>query len=502
MNGLSNLRWRLKIKIFNQRFVLRTKSPDFERNMVIKMKNMNLKNIAAACGGKLYAQPGLEEDAITCAVLDSRQIEKGGLFIATVGERADGHKFIPQVFEKGALCVLCEKTPRQVEAEHGVPASSWGSYILVEDCFRALREIAEFYRSQFAIPVVGITGSVGKTSTKEFIAGVLSEKYRVLKTEGNFNNEIGLPLTLLRLRQEHEAAVVEMGISDFGEMHRLSKMARPNICVITNIGQSHLNNLKNRAGILKAKTEIFDFMADDGYVCVNGDDDMLASLSVVKGREVLRYGLKNSDIYASDVENRGLLGSTAVMHMKGGSYPVTVPLPGLHMVSNAMAAAMVAGLLGLSAEEIQAGIARVQPVGGRSNILRLENRTVIDDCYNANPVSMFAALDLLQTALTRKVAILGDMFNLGENSDAMHEDVGRYAVNAGTDLVLCVGENARHMYDAALEAYDGTQDIRYFAFRDEMLEALPDLLRPEDTILVKASHDMGFAGVVEFLRKL
>lgn len=195
---------------------------------------------------------------------------------------------------------MVQKTPKQVEAEQGVPAACWGAYILVEDTLQALKDIAEYYRSLLTIPIVGITGSVGKTSTKEFIAGVLSEKYQVLKTEGNFNNEIGVPLTLLRIRPEHEAAVVEMGISDFGEMHRLSKMVRPTVCVITNIGQCHLENLKTRDGILKAKTEIFDYMSENGEVCLNGEDDKLSTIESVHEKQCI------SSVWAVILQKRSL----------------------------------------------------------------------------------------------------------------------------------------------------------------------------------------------------
>lgn len=483
------------------------------------MKNMTPEAIAQACNGTLFCnRAGQERKEITCAVLDSRKIEEGGLFIANVGANVDGHKFIGQVFEKGALVVICEKTPEEVEEKYQIPKEIWGTYILVEDSLQALKLIAEYYRKQLTIPVIGITGSVGKTSTKEFIAGVLSEKYSVLKTEGNFNNEIGLPLTLLRIRKEHEVAVVEMGISDFGEMHRLSKMARPDICVITNIGQCHLENLKSREGVLKAKTEIFDFMAEDGYVCVNGGDDMLATLDKVKGRKVLRFGVKNDGcecfdtvyhVYADSVENRGLFGSRALMHKQGETVEVEVPLPGSHMVINAMAAALVAQLLDLTTEQICAGIAGVEAVGGRSNIIRQDNITLIDDCYNANPVSMRAAIDLLMMANGRKVAVLGDMFELGENSDAMHKGVGEYAVHAGVDMLLCVGENSGHMYEGACKAQEeaakqGTghvTEIHYLPTREELLNKLPALVKAGDTILVKASHGMGFDKVVARLQE-
>ncbi len=466
------------------------------------MQNMNLENIAKACKGTLFCDENKRESLISSAVLDSRLVEENGLFFATVGEKVDGHKFISQVFEKGALCVVTEKTPEVVLEEHDCKINTWGAYILVEDSFQALKDIAEFYRSQLTIPIVGITGSVGKTSTKEFVAGVLSEKFKVLKTEGNFNNEVGLPLTLLKIRKEHQVAVVEMGISDFGEMHRLSQMARPNICVLTNIGQCHLENLKSRQGIFQAKTEIFDFMDENGYVCVNGDDDMLAGLQEVKNKPVVKFGFsKENDIYADDIKNMGLFGSEAVVHEKGSSYQILVPLPGQHMIANAMAAAAVAGILGLSREEIQQGISHVQPVGGRSNIIKRDDLTLIDDCYNANPVSMGSAIDLLKTAIGRKVAILGDMFELGTDSDKMHAQVGRYAVENGVDVLLCVGENSRNMYEAAKEHSKKEQDVFYFATRDEMLSGLDEIKKPKDTILVKASHGMQFEKVIEDLQK-
>ncbi|MCI9232779.1 MAG: UDP-N-acetylmuramoyl-tripeptide--D-alanyl-D-alanine ligase [Lachnospiraceae bacterium] len=238
------------------------------------MMDLTIQEIARACGGKLVVQGGREENdgRVSSVVIDSRAVEPGGVFIATVGERVDGHSFISAAFAKGAALAVTQKGPDQV----GEAGEGWGDYVLVEDTLQALKDIAEAYRRKLPVKVIGITGSVGKTSTKEFIAAVLAEKYRVLKTEGNFNNEIGVPLTLLRIRGEHELAVVEMGISDFGEMHRLSKMARPDVCVMTNIGQSHLNNLKDRDGILRAKSEIFDYMAVDGEICLNGEDDKLA----------------------------------------------------------------------------------------------------------------------------------------------------------------------------------------------------------------------------------
>ncbi len=458
------------------------------------MKNLTLQRITEACKGELFHFDSSSDREVSGVVLDSRQVEENFLFVATKGERVDGHDFIAQVMEKGAAGVVCEKAPEPVN----------GPYILVKDSFQALKDIAEFYRKQLTIKVIGVTGSVGKTSTKEFIASVLSVKYKVLKTEGNYNNEVGLPLTVLKIRDHHEAAVLEMGISDFGEMHRLSKVARPDLCVLTNIGDCHLENLKSREGVLRAKTEIFDFMNEEGVVCLNGDDAMLRTVEKVKGKKPFFFGRSSSnDMYADKLENKGLFGSSAVIHMEEGELTVDIPLPGEHMLYNALAAAYVGILCGLTKEEICTGIAEVKPVGGRSHIIRLENRVVIDDCYNANPVSMCSALDLLSSALTRKVAILGDMFELGENKEKMHEKVGHYAVEKGIDVIICIGELSVHMYENACKTLEESEDksiqIHYFPDKKAFFGKISSILQAKDTVLVKASHGMAFEEIVKEL---
>lgn len=459
------------------------------------MKNMTLKNIAGACRGQLVCEEGQEQLEIKGAVLDSRLVEEGYLFFATKGERVDGHSFIAQVAEKKAACVVCEKVPENMD----IP------YILVEDSFLALKQVATFYRENLTIPIVGITGSVGKTSTKEIISSVLSTRYNVLKTEGNFNNEVGLPLTILRIRDEHKVAIVEMGINHFGEMHRLSEIAKPDICVITNIGQCHLEFLGSREGILKAKSEIFDFMNPEGYVCINGDDDMLSTIKEVHGHKPISYGMTmKSDVYVTSSESNGIFGSKATIYLNDETFDVEIPLPGEHMVMNALAATCVGDLLGLKTEEIAEGIKNVKAVGGRSNLISLENRTILDDCYNANPVSMKAAIDLLKQAKTRKVAVLGDMFELGEGQEAMHGEIGTYAVEKGIDVLVCVGELSKNMYDAAIKAQnDSDSDIIVYYMKDtqEVMDKIEEYLEKDDAILVKASHGMGFAKVVEALQK-
>lgn len=450
------------------------------------MENMTLNHIAEACGGKLF---GTYDKEVEGVVIDSRKVEKGFLFIATRGERVDGHDFIPDVASKGAAGVVCESAPINCS----IP------YILVENSLVALKQIAIFYRSVLDIKVVGITGSVGKTSTKEMIAAVLSQKYNVLKTLGNFNNEIGLPLTVLSIRPEHEVAVLEMGISDFGEMHRLSEIARPDVVVITNIGVCHLENLKSREGILKAKSEIFDYLAADGAVCLNHEDDMLRSLLTIRGRKPHFFGYSTeNEVCATNIASNGLFGSCCEMQTQQGNFEVQIPLPGDKMVLNAMAATTVGLLLGLTNTQIAAGIGTVKPLSGRCNIIKLDHYTLIDDCYNANPVSVKAALDLLGMADTEKIAILGDMLELGKNEIAMHEEIGKYCGQLKLKRLICIGKLSEYTYQAAKE--NGVAEVKHFDTTEIFLKEMMRYLDQQDTILIKASHAMNFTAIVEQLK--
>lgn len=455
------------------------------------MKNLTLANIAAACGGTYHGNEADLLKEVASITTDSRRAEPGSLFVAIKGERMDGHDFAKSVLEKGALCVLSERKLPDVN----------GNYIVTESTLQAVKDIAEFYRKQLSVRVVGITGSVGKTSTKEMIASILSEKYKVLKTLGNFNNELGLPLTVFRLRDEDEVAVLEMGISDFGEMHRLSRIARPDICVMTNIGYCHLEFLHDRDGILKAKSEIFDFMAGDGQIVLNGDDDKLSTLTEVKGIKPIFFGLEsNREIFASEIESQGLRGSTCRIHTPKGEFRANIPLPGRHMIMNALAGTAVGLEMGLTLEEIQKGIGKVEALSGRFHMIEHKGMLIVDDCYNANPVAMKASLDVLKDAEGRKVAILGDMFELGENENELHAGVGTHASKNQIDLLICVGERCRHMAEAAFEG-GGCGEVISIPTLDALLETLPKLVQSGDTILVKASHAMHFEKVVERLQE-
>ena len=453
------------------------------------MRAMSLREIAQAVNGTYYGDTTCLDMQVTGVAIDSRKIEEGYLFVPIKGARVDGHTFIPQVMEAGAYCTLSEQV---LDVNH--------PYILVESCEQALKDLAEHYRNALDIKVVGITGSVGKTSTKEMIASVLSQKYNVLKTAGNFNNEIGLPLTIFNIREEHEVAVLEMGISDFGEMSRLAKMARPDICVITNIGLCHLENLIDRDGILKAKTEMFAYRQPDAKIILNGDDDKLITVKDWDGCAPIYFGLSTDmDAYADNIQSMSLKGTACTIHMGTEKIHATISIPGHHMVYNALAGALVGRELGLASEEICKGIESLVPVSGRNNLIDTGCALVIDDCYNANPISAKASLDVLATANSRKVAILGDMFELGEHEKELHYEVGQYAKEKAIDLVVCIGGLSE---ETAKGATGGNTKVLYFQTKKEFLAKAQEILCKGDAILVKASHGMEFPEIVETLKGL
>lgn len=455
------------------------------------MKELTLAQIAEACGGTLIGGNEAKEYTVTGVEIDSRRVKPGDLFVAIPGEKVDGHKFIPDVLKKGAYAL----SQQSLDVD--------GAYILVEDTVTAMKRLARFYRNTLDIKVVGITGSVGKTSTKEMIASVLGTKFRVHKTQGNFNNGIGLPLTIFQIEKEHQVTVLEMGISEFGEMHELADMAQPDIMVITNIGLCHLENLKTRDGILKAKTESFAHLKPDGVVILNGDDDKLSTVEQVAGRKPVFYGIKGrnlceTSVCADAVTEHGLEGMTAEFHTPQGDMEVFIPIPGEHNVYNALAATCVAEQLGLSMDEIKCGIAAASTISGRTNLIHTKGMTVIDDCYNANPVSMKASLDVLSKAEGRKIAVLGDMGELGEDEKQLHYEVGTYAGTLPIDLLFCVGTLSGKLAEGA-KKQNPALTVKHYATREEMTEELLATVKEGDAVLVKASHFMEFPKVVAAL---
>ena len=421
-----------------------------------------------------------DDREITAVTTDSRAATPGCLFAAIPGERVDGHDYIASAADQGAACILCERF-----VETAAPQ------LRVEDTQAALRALAAYYRQQFEIPFIGVTGSVGKTTAKEMIAAVLSARLNTLRTEKNFNNELGVPLTLFRLREEHEAAVVEMGISGFGEMTRLARMVRPDIAVYTLIGDAHLEFLGDRAGVLRAKGEMVDLMPAEGVVIANGDDALLAAHDF--GRRTVLFGLgDNCSVRAVDIENDGLSGMKCAIISGERRIPVRIPAFGRHLVYAALMGAAVGLELGLTDAEIALGVSRYETVGSRGRVLEANGLTVLDDCYNANPTSTASALDSLRTLNGRHVAVLGDMLELGDSSPALHEAVGRYAAQTGAAVIAC-GPMSRHIAAGAGET------AVWFPDTAALIEALPQLVRPGDAVLVKASRGMHFETVTEAL---
>ncbi|MBQ1436872.1 MAG: UDP-N-acetylmuramoyl-tripeptide--D-alanyl-D-alanine ligase, partial [Ruminococcus sp.] len=293
------------------------------------MKKFTLSEIASACSGKLVATEEQSKQSITSVERDSRQIKPGSLFLAIKGERVDGHDYIETCFQNGAICAICEKPPKSTDK----------AYILVDSTLEAVKKIAKAYREKFDIPVVGVSGSVGKTSTKEMLYSVLSQKFKTHKTQGNLNNELGVPLTLLSMPEDAQAAVIEMGISDFSEMHRLSEMVQPTICVLTVIGCCHLERLGDRDGVLRAKTEMFDFARENAEFILNGDDDKLSSVTSVKGKKPIFFGLgEDNDYRAENIVNNAEGGISCTLCFENKRLDVTIPAIGSYMASNALAA--------------------------------------------------------------------------------------------------------------------------------------------------------------------
>ena len=445
------------------------------------MKPITLNEVAKACCGSLHGDPDIK---ITSIVTDSRQARAGSLFAAIKGARADGHRFIPMTVEQGAVCVLCEEAPT-VDTP----------YILVDSTLVALKGIAEYYRSLFSIPFIGITGSVGKTSTKEFISAVLAQKYKVHKTAGNFNNELGVPLTLFGLEEDHEVAVIEMGISGFGEMRSLARIVKPTIGVFTVIGHAHLEFLHDRQGVLRAKTEMLEEMEDDALVIVNGDDDLLRDFPTRQRK--LCFGMsRDCEVRAEEISVNPEGYSVCSIVYGERRFPVTIPSFGQHMIYAALEGAAVGFALGLSDGEIARGIASFATVGRRSAVTETGSITLIDDSYNANPDSVKCGMDSLVQLPGRHLAILGDMLELGEQEKEMHRDVGRYAAQKGIELVLCQGPLAREMAEGAGERG------RWFETKAALIAALPSLIRQGDKVLVKASRGMRFEEIAEALKQL
>ena len=448
------------------------------------MLNFTVKDALKVCGGVPQGQLPLDAP-IGEVVIDSRVVKAGDMFVAYRGEKVDGHDYISVALDKGAVCCLAQQCP---EGEgRGV--------ILVQDVQAALESIMRAARERVNIPVIGITGSVGKTTAKEMVWAVLSQRLNTLKTEGNLNNHIGVPMTLSRITPQHEAAVVEMGISGFGEMSTLAAMARPTIALFTVIGHAHLEFLHDLDGVFRAKTEMLDFMPDDGIVIINGDDEKLRAL---KCRErVISYGLNaDCDVRAENIRFVGEDGSECDIIYRGVRFPVRIPAYGQHMVYAALEGAAAGFAMGLTDDEIAEGIASYHTVGRRGVVTNTGYITLIDDCYNANPDSMRCAIDSLVALPGRHVCVLSDMREMGESSPQMHRDLGEYALKKGVELAVVYGPLSAHLAEAM-----GAR-ARHFETREALIAALPQLIEKGDNVLVKASLGMHLEPAAEALKTL
>ena len=450
------------------------------------MTPCTVREICDAGGGTLLQSSDV---SVTRVSTDSRSIPEGALFVPLAGERFDGHAYIGKALESGAAGCLTARMPEVL-----LPGKF---YIQVSDTRLALKALALWYRGRFALPVVQVTGSAGKTTTKEMIACVLGRHFCTLKTQANFNNDIGTPLTLLELAPEHQAAVIETGMNHFGEIRYLGEMVRPDIAVITNVGDAHIENLGNtRQGILRAKCEIFENLAPDGVAVLNGDDPLLNTVTLPQ--RILRCGTgEGCDVRVTEVDDRGLEGVACTVTTAKTSYRLETSSPGAYMIYPLAMAAAIGEYLGLTAEEITAGAADYVPVGSRMHLIPVDGqRLIIDDCYNANPQAMAEALRMLaKSHHRRKVAVVGDMGELGELTEQAHRDVGTLARELKLDAVVAVGEKMRALRETDPSAL-------WFPDTASALPALPDLFVGDTAVMVKASHAMHFESIVKELEKL
>ena len=433
-------------------------------------------------------------------------MKSGAFFIGLPGENFDGNAFVPQAFKLGAALAMSSSDLPDLS---DLPETS--PVIYVQDTRTALADLARYYRKLFDIKIAGITGSTGKTSVKEMLAAVLQSRYKTLKTEGNYNNEIGLPSTLLRLEKEHEAAVIEMGMSNSGEISRLSKIALPDVGIITNIGISHIENLGSRDGILKAKMEIIDGMAATSPLVLNGDDDKLISADP-KGHPVIFYGIKNLSVCevraenikfeniktSNESKNQHLWSTRFDLLYDGKRYDTVLPVSGEHNIYNALAAFSAAVVLGVKPERAVCALLNFRGEKSRLDISVNKGVTIIDDCYNASPDSLRAALEVLTiVAQGRKIAVLGDMMELGARTEQAHLQAGEKAAEAGVEILVCNGERAKFIAESGSK--NGMQSY-WFATHEETANFLNQTLLPSDTVLFKASRYMKFEEIIPLLR--
>jgi len=433
-------------------------------------------------------QPFMQKGPVRGISIDSRTIGPDMLFFAIQGDYFDGHDFVDEVFQKGAAAAVVSENWLKGRTDNRI-----GPMIPVENPLKALQDLAKSYRKQFDIPVIAITGSNGKTTTKEMVAAVLETRFRVLKTEGNQNNHIGLPLTLLHLEEDTDIAVLEMGTNHFGEIKTLCQIADPTYGLITNIGKGHLAFFKDVEGVFRAKSELSEYLKNQGMLILNGDDTFLTRLLDDSGRKSTFGFSENCDLRGSEQQ----IGGTGLHMMVDGKMKVTLSVPGRHNLYNALAAIAVGRLFQIPDSAIQDALQQYKPSDKRSRIFRSEGITLLDDTYNANPSSIIAALRTLKEidGLNRTVAVLGDMLELGESSQSEHQKVGEWIVELKYDAFFCFGSAMQHAAERALSL--GGQQVFHFSQKDDLISQLQAYVKDGDGMVVKGSRGMRMEEIVE-----
>ena len=447
------------------------------------MQKMTHSEIATAVSGTLNG----EDNIITSISTDTRTIEENSLFVCIRGENFNAHLFADKAAESGAVCVMAEE---KVECK--------ASVIYVESTRQAQLDLAKYYRNKFDIPVVGITGSVGKTTTKEMISCVMQEKFNTLKTEGNFNNDIGVPRMIFRLDESYQAAVLEMGMSNLGEISALTKAVCPTCSVISNVGVSHIENLGSRENILKAKLEILDGMEEGSILFVNGDDDMLCTVENKKFR-IVKYGINSENLdYCAENVHQDNEKTTFDIVWQGNRQKVSLPTVGIHNVYNALAAFAVGINHGISSEKCAESLSDYVPSGMRQKIVRKNGITFIEDCYNASPDSQKASMNALMSIEgKRHIAVVGDMLELGTYSETAHREVGAYAAEKSVDMLFTYGKEAEFIADSAKKA--GLEKVYSFSDKEVLAEVLIETIEESDVISFKASRGMRLEEVIKMI---
>lgn len=457
------------------------------------MENVTIRDLAAATGGRYHGPAELENAPVATLCYDTRTLKEGDFYLPLVGERVNGHIFIDQALSAGAVGTFTMEELSEYRPDK--------AYIQVADTAAVPRALAAWYRAKFDIPFIAVTGSVGKTTTKDMVAAVLSEKFHVHKTPENHNNALGVPMALLDLSFSHQAAVIEMGMNSFGEIDNLSDLVKPDMALITNIGDAHIENLGSREGILQAKSEIFNHMAPNAPAILNGDDALLMTLKKKLTRPIVTCGQGSGcDFYVTD-QDRDLITENlrCALHCPVGTVELNIPALGDYMVYPVLMAAAVGQKLGMMPEEIARGVLRYAPTKMRMNVVdRGMQVRILDDAYNANPQSMRAGIQTLaSTGRDYTIAILGDMLELGSMGPMLHAAVGTVLADSNIQCLVAIGELSRDMAKAAADAQ--VPEVYWFETKQEALATIAKLVRPNSAILVKASRRMQFEEIVRYL---